>query len=72
MLDPIDLEARLAKHAELTSKTDRYGWVHAPTRSGRRRRIRDRVAFALFRLAAWVDPEVLAARRRPEASSGRL
>jgi hypothetical protein len=73
MLDPLDAEARLAAHAELMWNIDRHAWMRALARRGRRpRRFRDRVALALFALAAWVDPEVVQAHRRSDAPAGRL
>lgn len=73
MLNPLEVEARLAHHAEAVARAERHGWMRPHEGRGRRLgRARDRVAHMLFALAARVDPEAVPTRLRSGAPSGRL
>jgi hypothetical protein len=73
MLNPFDVETRLAQHRAALEQVERQGWMMQERAYGRRLgRTRDRLAHALFALAARVDPDALPAPMRTAGRSSRL
>ena len=63
MLNPYEIEARLAEHRATLEQVERRGWMLAEhTRERRSGHARDRIARLLFTLAARVDPDALRTR----------
>jgi len=73
MLNPFDIEARLAQHKAATEQVERQGWMLAEhTRERRSGRTRDRIARLLLSLAARVDPDALQVRMQTAERTSRL
>lgn len=73
MLNPFEVETRLARHNAAMEQVERHGWMMQESARGRRLgRTRDRLARRLFALAARVDPDALPAHVRTAGRAGRL